>query len=66
MKLQNNPVSTPRPNVLENGLKVAFIAVAAFVVGSIPVVFSNTIANSPANNPALYGESGLWSALSQK
>lgn len=62
----HNHVPTLRPDVLHNGLKIAFMAATAFVVSSIPVIFSAQIANSPANNSALYGESGLWSVMSEK
>jgi hypothetical protein len=42
------------------------IAALALWVGSIPLIFSYEISNSPANNPAIQGEAGLWSVLGRR
>jgi hypothetical protein len=63
----HKPVSTStRQHPLDTGIMLSLIAALALVVGSIPLVFSYEIAKSSANNPALQGEAGLWSALGHK
>ncbi len=40
---------------------IAWIAAAAILVSSLPILLSSELAYSPANNDALRGEAGLWS-----
>jgi hypothetical protein len=65
MKWQNRMPAQARVHP-DSWLMVAFVVATAGMLSLIPLVFSAEIANSPANNPALAGESGLWSALGAK
>lgn len=58
------PVTSGHP--LDAWIVLTLITSASLLVGSLPIVFSSQIANSAANNPALWGEAGLWGDLGQK
>jgi hypothetical protein len=66
MKFQKRHLTPTTQHPLDPWIMLSAIAALALVVGSIPLTFSYEIANSPANNPALQGESGLWSVLGEK
>ncbi|MCA1991857.1 MAG: hypothetical protein LDL41_07405, partial [Coleofasciculus sp. S288] len=63
MKFQKRLLTPMTQQSLDSGIMLTLIAAVALVVGSIPLTFSYEIINSPANNPALWGEAGLWSVL---
>ncbi|HEY9743478.1 MAG TPA: hypothetical protein V6C90_23585 [Coleofasciculaceae cyanobacterium] len=66
MKFQKRLLTPPRQHPLDTWIMLTVIAALALWVGSIPLIFSYEISNSPANNPAIQGEAGLWSVLGEK
>lgn len=55
-----------RQGYLEDLMMILFVIATAGMVSLIPLAFAVEIANSSADNPALWGEAGLWSELGAK
>lgn len=67
MKLSNRmPSRFKRQSYLEDLVMIMFIITTAGMVSLIPLLFTVEMANSAADNPALWGEAGLWRELGAK
>lgn len=66
MKLSNwMPRCFKRQGYVEDLVMILFVISTAGMVSLIPLVFAAEIANSAADNPALWGDAG-WSELGKK
>lgn len=62
----HSPISASASHLLDVWAKICFIAAAAYFVALIPIILTSEIAQSSANNTALYGEAGLWGEFGHK
>lgn len=42
------------------------IVLGSFVLGSIPIIYGSTLAQTQTQAPAIPGEAGLWSSLGER